>query len=119
MMQNKVLSLLGIAMRGHNLVSGELQTVEAIKNGSACLVIIAGDASGNSRTLYSDKSSFYQIPYVLFGTKEQLGKAIGKDERSAVAVCDAGLARAIQKHLGSHDTADSEFGGMNGENKNT
>ena len=46
MMQNKVLSLLGIAMRGHNLVSGELQTVEAIKNGSACLVIIAGDASG-------------------------------------------------------------------------
>ena len=54
-MQNKVLSLLGIAMRGHNLVSGELQTVEAIKNGSACLVIIAGDASGNSRKLYSDK----------------------------------------------------------------
>ena len=48
-----------------------------------------------------------------------MGKAIGKDERSAVAVCDAGLARAIQKHLGIHDTADSEFGGMNGENKNT
>ena len=52
MKQNKVFSLLGIAMRGHNLVSGELQTLEAIKKGSAMLVIIAEDASENTKKLF-------------------------------------------------------------------
>ena len=62
MKQNKVFSLLGIAMRGHNLVSGELQTLEAIKKGSAMLVIIAEDASDNTKKLFTDKCSFYEVP---------------------------------------------------------
>ena len=99
MKQNKVLSLLGIAMRGRNLVSGEFQTLEAIKKGSAMLVIIAEDASDNTRKLFTDKCSYYQVPAVGYGTKESLGRAIGKDLRSAVGVCDAGLADAIIKQL--------------------
>ena len=54
--QNKVYSLLGIAMRGRNLVSGEFQTLEAVKKGSAALVIIAEDASDNTAKKFSDKS---------------------------------------------------------------
>lgn len=99
MKQNKVYSLLGIAMRGRNLVSGEFQTLESIRKGSAMLVIIAEDASDNTRKLFSDKSSFYEIPAVIYGTKEELGRAIGKDPRSSVGVCDAGLADAIIKQL--------------------
>ena len=97
--QNKVYSLLGIAMRGRNLVSGEFQTLEAIKKGSAMLVIIAEDASDNTKKLFSDKCSFYEVPVLRFGTKEGLGRAIGKDLRSSVGVCDAGLADAIIKQL--------------------
>lgn len=99
MRQNKILSLLGIAMRGRNLVSGEFQTLEAIKKGSAMLVIIAEDASDNTRKLFTDKGAFYQVPVITYGTKESLGKAIGKDLRSSVGVCDAGLADAIVKQL--------------------
>ena len=99
MKQNKVFSLLGIAMRGHNLVSGELQTLEAIKKGSAMLVIIAEDASDNTRKLFTDKCSYYEVPVYGYGTKEGLGRAIGKDLRSSVGVCDAGLADAIIKRL--------------------
>ncbi len=99
MKQNKVYSLLGIAMRGRNLVSGEFQTLEAIRKGSAMLVIIAEDASDNTRKLFSDKSSFYGVKAVIYGTKEDLGRAIGKDPRSSVGVCDAGLADAIIKQL--------------------
>lgn len=97
--QNKVFSLLGIAMRGHNLVSGELQTLDAIKKGSAMLVIIAEDASDNTRKLFTDKCSFYEVPVYSYGTKENLGRAIGKDLRSSLGVCDAGLADAIIKRL--------------------
>ena len=97
--QNKIYSLLGIAMRGRNLVSGEFQTLEAIKKGSAMLVIIAEDASENTRKLFSDKCSFYEVPVIQYGTKEGLGRAIGKDIRSSVGVCDAGLADAVIKQL--------------------
>lgn len=97
--QNKVFSLLGIAMRGRNVVSGEFQSLEAIKKGSAMLVIIAEDASDNTKKMFSDKCSFYEVPVFRYGTKEALGKAIGKDFRSSVCVCDAGLADAIIKQL--------------------
>ncbi len=96
---SKVLSLLGIAMRGRNLVSGEFQTLEAIKKGTAMLVIVAEDASDNTKKLFHDKSSFYEVPVVDFGTKEELGRAIGKDIRSALAICDPGLADAVVKQL--------------------
>lgn len=99
MKQNKVFSLLGIAMRGHNLVSGELQTLNAIKHGSAMLVIIAEDASDNTRKLFTDKCSFYNVPVRMYGQKEELGRAIGKDLRSSLGVCDAGLADTIIKRL--------------------
>ena len=99
MKQNKVYSLLGIAMRGRNLVSGEFQTMEAIKKGSAMLVIIAEDASDNTTKMFTDKCTFYEVPVFRYGTKEGLGRAVGKDLRSSIGVCDAGLADAIVKQL--------------------
>lgn len=99
MRQNKVLSLLGLAMRGRNLVSGEFQTLEAVKNGSAMLVIIAEDASENTKKLFTNKCSFYEVPIYQFSTKDELGRAIGKDMRSSLGVSDAGLAEAIIKQL--------------------
>lgn len=97
--QNKVYSLLGLAMRGRNLVSGEFQTIDAVKNGSAMLVIIAEDASDNTKKLFTNKCKFYEVPSFVFGTKDELGRAIGKEERSSVGICDEGLANAIIKQL--------------------
>lgn len=120
MKQSKVLSLLGIAMRGHNLVSGEFQTLEAVRKGSAMLVVIAEDASDNTKKLFSDKCSYYGIPVAGFGTKEELGRAIGKDLRSSLGVCDAGLADAIIKRLEEEQSAVlGRNGGEHGENKST
>lgn len=97
--QNKVLSLLGLAMRGRNLVSGEFQTLDAVKNGSAMLVIIAEDASANTKKLFHNKCNFYEVPIREYGLKDELGRAIGKDMRSSLGVCDAGLAEAVIKQL--------------------
>ena len=105
MKQNRILSLLGIAMKGRNLVSGEFQTLDAIRKGSAMLVIIAEDASGNTRKLFTDKCSFYHVPSFTFGTKEELGGAIGKDLRSSIGVCNAGLADVIMKQLKENQNA--------------
>ena len=99
MKQNKALSLLGLATRGRNLVSGEYQTETAVKDGSAMLVIVAEDASANTKKLFTDKCSFYEVPLLEYGTKVQLGWAMGKGLRSSLAVCDAGLAQAIVKAI--------------------
>lgn len=99
MRQSKVFSYLGLAMRGRNLVSGEFQTDEAIKKGTACIVIVASDASGNTKKHFNDKCTFYDIPIYEYGTKEELGRAIGRDLRSSIGVCDTGLADAIIKQI--------------------
>ena len=88
MKQNKIYSLLGLAMRGRNLVSGEFQTEDAVKN-----------ASANTKKLFHDKCSYYEVPVYEYGTKEELGWAIGRNLRSSVGVCDAGLADALIKQL--------------------
>lgn len=97
--QNRVLGLLGLAMKAHSLASGEFQTLEAVKGGKAFMVIIAEDATANTKKLFHDKCSFYEVPVYEYGTKEDLGRAIGKDLRSSLAVCDAGLATAVIRQL--------------------
>ncbi len=119
MRQSKVLSLLGLATRGRNLVSGEFQTETAVKSGTAMLVIVAKDASANTKKLFTDKCSFYEVPVLEYGTKAQLGWAIGKDLRSSLAVCDAGLAQAITKAVEA-EWADMRIGGSeHGKNEGT
>ena len=99
MKPDKVLALLGLAMRGRNLVSGEFQTENAVKDGTAMLVIVAADASENTKKLFKDKCSYYNVPVFEYGTKTALGRAIGKDLRSSLAVTDSGLAGAIEKAM--------------------
>lgn len=98
-MQDRVLSLLGLGMRGRNVVSGEFQTEEAIRKGSAMLVIVAEDASDNTKKHFRDKCAFYQVPIRFYSTADELGRAIGKKFRVSAAVCDANLAGAIMEKL--------------------
>lgn len=99
MQQNKIYALLGLAARGRNIVSGEFQTESAVKGRTAELVLVAEDASDNTKKLFRDKCSYYEIPIYTYGTKDELGHAIGKVPRSSVALTDKGLAEAVRKHL--------------------
>lgn len=98
-LKNKILSLLGIANRGRNLVSGEFMTEKTVKSYKAYLVIVAEDASDNTKKMFLNMCDFYKVPYYVFGTKEELGHSIGKEMRASLAVIDEGLANAIKKQL--------------------
>ena len=97
--KDRVLSMLGLAARSRNVVSGGFATEQAVRSGKACLVIIAEDASGNTRKKYSNMCDFYMVPCVFYGTKNVLGHSMGKEERSVLALTDEGFADSIQKHL--------------------
>ncbi len=100
--KNKVLSLLGLATRSRNVVSGGFATEQAVKCGKAYFVIIAEDASDNTKKKFSNMCKFYEVPYAYYGDKEVLGHAMGKEERTTLAVTEAGFADSIQKHLDSN-----------------
>lgn len=96
---DKVLSLLGLAARGRNLASGEFLTEKAVKTGKAALVIVGTDASDNTKKMFTDMCTYRSVPIYFYATKEELGRALGKDLRASVAVTDFGMAENIKKHL--------------------
>ena len=57
----KLHSLLGLAMRAGKLVSGEDGTMLDLKKNKLNLVIVATDASNNTKKLFKDKSSFRKL----------------------------------------------------------
>lgn len=97
--KTKVFSLLGLATRAGRIVSGEFATEKAVKSFKAALVLVAEDASDNTKKLFTDKCSFYETPCYMFGTKQELGHAMGKEMRASLAVTDEGFADAICKWL--------------------
>lgn len=99
MKQNKIESLLGLCTRAGRLVSGEFAAESSVKDGSAWLVIVAKDASDNTKKLFKDKCSFYEVPCYEYGTKESLGHCIGKEIRASIAILDEGFAKSIIKQL--------------------
>ena len=72
---------------------------KAIRDGEAYLVIVAEDASANTKKKFSDSCKFYQVAYAEFGDKDTLGKAIGKEFRASLAVLNKGFAKSIGKNL--------------------
>lgn len=97
MKQNKALSMLGLAKRAGKVVSGEYSVEKAGKSGKAYLVIVAEDASANTRKNFTDMCTYYKLPLIFTGTKETLGHAIGCEFRACAAVTDRGFAQSIEQ----------------------
>ena len=85
--------MLGLAMKAGKVSSGEFATEQAVKSGSAYLVILT--ASANTQKKFRNMCAYYKVPCILFGDKEQLGRAIGREYRSSLAVCEAHFAEKI------------------------
>ena len=103
---DKVLSLLGLAMKAGKVSSGETAAESAVKSGKAYLVIVANDASDNTRKHFSDMCVFRDIPFIQYSDKENLGRALGKDLRSNLAITDKGFADAIIKQATDMDLSE-------------
>lgn len=92
---NKFYSLLGIGMKAGYLKAGEMGCEIAIKKRKCKLLIIASDASENTKKKFIKLTKRYGIRYVIYGNKEALGSSIGKELISIVAVCDNNFSKAL------------------------
>ena len=94
-MQNKILSLLGLAAKAGRLKSGEFAAENAVKSANAFLVIVAEDASDNTKKHFKDMCSYRDIPFYIYGTKSELGRCIGKESRASIALTDEGFSKGL------------------------
>lgn len=95
------LSLISLCQRAGKLVSGEDSVLIAIKNGSALLVIVADDASENTKYKFLNKAEYYKVKAVSIGTREELNQASGKFNRTVFAVTDENFAGRMLKEIDS------------------
>lgn len=112
----KIFNLLGIATKSGNVLSGEFSTEKAVKEHKAALVIVADDASDNTKKMFTNMCTYYNVPIYFFGIKDDLGHAMGKEFRASLAVLDKGLANAIEKQLKM--SGDTNGGSKYGEKEN-
>ncbi|WP_211184532.1 L7Ae/L30e/S12e/Gadd45 family ribosomal protein [Paenibacillus lemnae] len=98
-MNNKLLSNLGLAMRAGKVVTGDEIVLKAVRSTEAKMVILAGDASDNTKKKFRDKCGSYKIPLVIGFDRERLGTSVGKPERVVLAITDQGFAEMISKKL--------------------
>ena len=96
---SKALSLVSLAMKAGKIASGEFCTEKEVKTGMAALVIVAEDASENTKKKFQNMCEFYEVPIYFYGDKDTLGHAMGKEFRASLAVPDPGFAKGIAKHI--------------------
>ncbi len=94
-MQNKLLSLLGLARRAGKLSLGHDPAVESMHTGKAFLVLTAADLSPRTQksicfTAQDTKTTLLTMAH----TMDEIGAALGK-RTGVIAVNDAGFANKL------------------------
>lgn len=99
MLSKDVLNLLGLAMRSRNIVTGD-SVLKSIRNQTSKLVIIAQDASDNTKKQLTDKCTHYKIEYIIVGDSQMISQAIGKNNRKAISIINENFANKIKEKIG-------------------
>lgn len=92
----KFFSLLGLCKRAGRLAAGETAAEQAIRKKQAVLLILAEDASANTKKKFKNSAAYYKLPLIEIGSKTELGRAIGAEQRSAIAITEEGFAARLQ-----------------------
>ncbi|BBF42891.1 ribosomal protein L7Ae family protein [Lachnospiraceae bacterium KM106-2] len=99
MNKKKVLSYIGLATKAGKVASGEFMTEKSVKESHAQLVIVAEDASDNTKKMFTNMCTHYKVPIYFCGEKSEIGHCMGKEMRASLAILDQGFAKAMLKVL--------------------
>ena len=103
-MNDRVLSLLGLALRGGRLAVGEEPAALAAKAGQARLLLTSSDAAGNTlRRAEHLAEEGHCLHLTLPFSKAELGGALGRGSAAVAALTDTGLAAAVAERLAQAD----------------
>lgn len=91
---SNIKDILGLAAISKKVVSG-FQVLDVIRSKEAQLVLVASDASDNTKKKFFDKSKFYQIECIEVFDSNFISSAINKNNRVVIAIIDKNFAQMI------------------------
>lgn len=92
----KLLNMIGLAKRAGKISTGSFICEKMIKSRTAKLVVLAADASENTKKTICDSCKFYDVYVIEAATMDTLGHAVGADAlRAVISVNDNNFAKAI------------------------
>ncbi|MTI48037.1 L7Ae/L30e/S12e/Gadd45 family ribosomal protein [Sporosalibacterium faouarense] len=92
---NKVYSMLGLGRKAGYIVSGETGCIQEVKRNKSHLIIIAEDSSANTKKKFTRLCENNDVKYAIFGKKEDLGSAIGKELTAILSIGDEKFSQVI------------------------
>lgn len=86
---------LGLAFRAQKLQYGTSNVIKSIQRKEAKLVIVAQDASDNTKKKIKDKCTYYNVDYIIKYPSSELSKAIGKRNIMVISILDSGFKNIL------------------------
>jgi len=98
-MDRQISSVLSLCMKAGMLKTGDFASEKALRAKEAALILLAADASDNTKKKYVNKAHYYKIPVYIVGCIADLSHTMGVVNRAVFAVTDRGFAANIEKRL--------------------
>lgn len=101
MNEAKIIGLLGLAHRAGCIDSGAMATERAMMSGQCQLLLVAVDVAAETQKRLEAMTRQTETPMIRVLTKLQLGAAIGKSPKAALAITDKGFAGSLKRLISS------------------
>lgn len=92
---NKIFSMLGLCMKAGKLAYGSDMVEEKIKYKQVSLLIIANDASENTKEKFRRIASQNNLNLYFYSTIEELSQKVGKNNKAVFGIMDKNFAEKI------------------------
>lgn len=99
MNKNKIISILGLAMRAGKISLGAPATYEALKKNKVSLVVVSTNCEGDTMRQINNKCTFYGVEIVKVLSEEELSSSIGKKNVKVIGILDEGFKHLIESEL--------------------
>lgn len=103
MINNKILGLIGLAMKAGKVSFGADSVEENIIKKKIKLVILSEDSSERTKNKFIEICKKYNVPVIIDGDIETLSKTIGKSNKAIIGIKDINFAESIQKKYSGGD----------------
>lgn len=86
-------------MRARKLVTGTDMTINEVRKSKVKLVLLAKDASDNTKKKVYDKCKFYDTKVLEIFTSEELSNPIGKKNIMVLGITDQGFSKNLLNQI--------------------
>ncbi|MGI6781674.1 MAG: L7Ae/L30e/S12e/Gadd45 family ribosomal protein [Acholeplasmataceae bacterium] len=91
--------VLGLIQRARKLIIGTELVIKGLQKQEVSLVLVASDASNNTKKKMTDKANFYQVKIIELDSN-LLNQSIGKKGAKVVGITDLGFANLLLSKKG-------------------